>query len=60
VNIPVARAASQFQRERWEEQLREVEAEIEKFKSYTTRPVRHELERLGKRKLELMRKLGMI
>jgi chromosome segregation ATPase len=59
MNVPIARAAAEAQRERWENELRELEGRIGELMESKT-PIRHELKRLGKRKQELLRKLGMI
>ena len=57
--IEVAQAATRFQKERWEHELLELDARIETLK-HDHRPVRREIDRLFKRKIELMRKLGML
>jgi Mg2+ and Co2+ transporter CorA len=58
-HVEVARALGSFRRERLESELVEIESRIEELKN-SDKPVRHEIERLGKRRMTIMRELGLL
>ncbi len=58
-NVEVAQAAGRFRRERLEQELVEIEGRIEELKN-SDKPVRYEIERLGKRRTTIMRELGLL
>ena len=59
MSISVARLATQTQIQRWEAELRDIEARLEQVRNMK-KPYRIELHVLGKRREELMRKLGLL
>lgn len=56
--VQTARALAAASRQQLEWQLLELDGQMEALKR-ETKPVRSELERLAKKKLEIMRRLGM-
>ena len=57
--VEVAKALTQDRKDRLERELIELEGRIEALK-HVHRPVRRELDQLGKQKLAVMRALGML
>lgn len=57
--VQTARALTAARRQQLEWELLELDGEMQALKR-ETKPVRAELERLAKKKLEIMRKLGML
>jgi hypothetical protein len=58
-NQEAARVAASFRRDMLEKELIEIEGMMDALKT-SNKPVRHELERLAKRRLQIMRQLGLM
>jgi hypothetical protein len=58
-NTEVARVAGRWRRDKLEAELVELEGRMDDLKK-SDKPVRFELERLAKRKLTIMRELGLV
>jgi hypothetical protein len=58
-NTEAARVAGRFRRDRLEAELIEIEGRMDDLKK-SDKPVRFELERLARRKLTIMRQLGLV